>query len=42
MAVQQYTTSGSAPGRMIGMKEVNGAGIMNGTPNEELAQEFID
>lgn len=74
--VQQYTTSGSAPGRMVGMNEVGagilfshniikfqkegfdnivlsfpeegtgyevgGVGIINGTPNEELAQEFID
>ncbi|WP_339182403.1 ABC transporter substrate-binding protein [Oceanobacillus sp. FSL W7-1293] len=74
--VQQYTTSGSAPGRMVGLNEV-GAGItfahelvkfqeegfddivisfpedgtgfevgavaiIEGAPNEELAQEFID
>ncbi|CEI82085.1 MULTISPECIES: ABC transporter substrate-binding protein [Oceanobacillus] len=74
--IQQYTTSGSAPGRMVGLNEV-GAGILfahdiikfqqegfddivlsfpeegtgfevgavaiiEGAPNEELAQEFID
>uniref|UniRef100_UPI00403F5AB0 extracellular solute-binding protein n=1 Tax=Oceanobacillus sp. FSL W7-1293 TaxID=2921699 RepID=UPI00403F5AB0 len=74
--VQQYTTSGSAPGRMVGLNEVGagilfahdivkyqeegfddivlsfpdngtgfeigGVGIIEGAPNEELAQEFID
>lgn len=74
--VQQYTTSGSAPGRMVGMNEVGagilfahdivkyqeegfddivlsfpedgtgfeigGVGIIEGAPNEELAQEFVD
>ncbi|MEB5479214.1 ABC transporter substrate-binding protein [Shouchella clausii] len=74
--IQQYTTSGSAPGRMVGLNEV-GAGILfahdilkyqkegfddivlsfpeegtgleigavaiiDGAPNEELAQQFID
>lgn len=74
--VQQYTTSGAAPGRMVGLNEVGvgilfdsdiikyqeegfedivltfpedgvgveigGVGIIEGAPNEELAQEFID